>query len=218
VSRGFTLLELLVSMTLLGLILALLFGGLRTGSRVWEAGDRRADDLARIETVHGFLRGQVSALYPLGESPLAGDTPLATVAGERERLRFVGLLPSHFNVGGFQTIEVGAVARDGKLDLGLAWWPYVPGEPAPEEPDEDSTAVLLEDVAGVAFAYFGATEEGVERAWTEDWLDQPEPPELVRLRVAFPEGDRRYWPELIIRPQIDQALPADVPGLEELSE
>ena len=214
-SRGFTLLELLVSMTLLGLILALLFGGLRTGNRVWEASDSRSDAVARIQTVHGFLRGRVSALTPLGSAAVAGDEPVAAFEGERTRLRFVAMLPSHFNVGGFQTIEVGLVEREGARDLGLAWWPYLPGGEPPVEPDEDSSMVLLEDVAEVAFDYFGAAGEDSMRAWTERWLDQPAPPELVRLTVAFRRGDRRYWPDLIIHPEIDQALEADVPGLEE---
>lgn len=215
---GFTLLELLVSMTLLGLILALLFGGLRTGNRVWESSNSRTDAVARIQTVHGFLRAQVSALTPLAAAAEAGGEPKAAFEGERERLRFVAMLPSHFGVGGFQTIEVRAIEREGARDLGLAWWPYLPGENAPAEPDEDSSAVLLEDVGEVAFAYFGAEGEDAEPAWTERWLDQPAPPELVRLSVTFPDGDPRYWPDLVIRPQIDRALGGDALGLGEIVE
>jgi prepilin-type N-terminal cleavage/methylation domain-containing protein len=37
--HGFTLLELLVAITLLGLLMAALFGGLRLGARVWETAD-----------------------------------------------------------------------------------------------------------------------------------------------------------------------------------
>ena len=44
--RGFTLLELLVAITLLGLLMAALFGGLRLGTRVWETADARLDSSA----------------------------------------------------------------------------------------------------------------------------------------------------------------------------
>ena len=52
--RGFTLLELLIAMTLLGLLMLGLFGGLRLGARVWEAGDARAAYEAEAGDVPGF--------------------------------------------------------------------------------------------------------------------------------------------------------------------
>jgi len=32
-------------------------------------------------------------------------------------------------------------------------------------------------------------------------------PQLVRLRVVFAEHDRRYWPDLIVRPMTDAPPP-----------
>ena len=40
---GFTLLELLIAMSLLGFILALLFAGMRLGARSWDAGEARVE-------------------------------------------------------------------------------------------------------------------------------------------------------------------------------
>ena len=54
--RGFTLLELLISMSLLGLLMLGLFGGLRLGARVWEAGDQQSADRIRVEAVQRFIR------------------------------------------------------------------------------------------------------------------------------------------------------------------
>lgn len=210
--RGFTLLELLVAMTLLGLMLALLFGGLRTGTQVWRAGDQRSDALARIEAVHGFLRRQVGALYPMAEPGDAGEAPEIAFEGEAERLRFVGMLPAHFGAGGFQTVEVATDEHDGRRDLRVAWWPYRPGERAPEQIDPDSTSVLVEDVDQVEFGYFGTTDQRSPPDWTDRWLERSEPPDLVRLRLSFGAGDARYWPELVIHPAIDRTVPAGTPG------
>ena len=40
ISPGFTLLELLISLTIIGLILVIVFGALRIGARAWEKGER----------------------------------------------------------------------------------------------------------------------------------------------------------------------------------
>ena len=42
----------------------------------------------------------------------------------------------------------------------------------------------------------------IEPFWHETWIDRPAPPALVRIRVKFPAGDRRVWPELIVAPRI----------------
>ena len=99
-ARGFTLLELLVAITLLGVLMAALFGALRLGARVWETGEARLDDSARVQVVQDFLRRRLGQTMPLTE---VTDDPHAAgellFAGEPDRLRFVGLLPEHLGAG-----------------------------------------------------------------------------------------------------------------------
>jgi hypothetical protein len=35
-----------------------------------------------------------------------------------------------------------------------------------------------------------------------DWEKQAALPQLVRIRVQFEQGDRRAWPELLIKPMV----------------
>ena len=49
-AHGFTLLELLAAIMLLGLLMAVLFGGLRLGARVWETADARLDPSSSLHT------------------------------------------------------------------------------------------------------------------------------------------------------------------------
>ena len=58
--RGFTLLELLIAMTLLGLIVTMAFSGLRLGTRAWEAADARDHD---VYLVQQMLRTRLGAAY-----------------------------------------------------------------------------------------------------------------------------------------------------------
>ncbi|MGH6912899.1 MAG: PulJ/GspJ family protein, partial [Geminicoccales bacterium] len=66
-AHGFTLLELLVAITLLGVLMAALFGALRLGARVWETGTARQDASARIQIVHNLLRRELAQTVPLAE-------------------------------------------------------------------------------------------------------------------------------------------------------
>ena len=61
---GFTLLELLIAMSLLGFILVLLFGGMRLGARSWDAGEKRAENATHLALLQGFLRRELSQVTP----------------------------------------------------------------------------------------------------------------------------------------------------------
>src|SRR5579864_2460479 len=62
---GFTLLELLISLTLLAVLSAILFGGLRFGTRAWERSEVMASETDEIAIAQNFLRRQLSDAYPL---------------------------------------------------------------------------------------------------------------------------------------------------------
>ena len=62
--QGFTLLELLIALTLLGLILVLLFGGLRLGVRSWDASQQQIDTLNSLRSLESFLRREMSVAQP----------------------------------------------------------------------------------------------------------------------------------------------------------
>ena len=94
--QGFTLLELLIALTLLGLILVLLFGGLRLGVRSWDASQKQVDSLNSVRSLENFLRREMSVAYPYRWK--AGPTRRVAFLGERDKLSFVAQLPSR--VGG----------------------------------------------------------------------------------------------------------------------
>ncbi len=97
---GFTLIELLVALTLLGLVSVVLFGGLRFGTRAWEAGNARAERLAEVQAVQAVLRRRIAqAVLPedAGAESAFSDSP-AAFAGEEDSLRFVALVPYEIEV------------------------------------------------------------------------------------------------------------------------
>ncbi len=201
--RGFTLIEILVAMTLLGIVMVLLFGGLRVGTRVWESGDESAEELARLEIVQGFIRRHLSQAYPLVVSDSRGERRIS-FEGKPDTLEFTSPMPAHLGVGGFHRLVLSVAGDGADKRLVMRRRLFQSGmDDAVEPPDaEDETeSVLLERISSAAFSYYGAIDADAEPEWRDTWEEARSPPLLVRLDVTFPEGDRRYWPELVVRPR-----------------
>ncbi len=198
--RGFTLLELLIAMTLLGLLMLGLFGGLRLGARVWEAGDARAADRTRIEAVQRFIRTYLGQARPLAAADNTGDDRIAFI-GRRDGLDFSATLPAHLSAGGFAHVTLSFESLGEVRGLVLRHGPVRRRDDGRVElvrSDEAEFAMLLGDVEAVEFSYYGAGDADDDAEWTDRWVDEKNLPSLVRIRVRFADSDRRIWPELTV--------------------
>jgi general secretion pathway protein J len=198
--RGFTLVEILVAVTLLGLLMAALFGGVQLGVRAWETSEVRLDEDARLTAVQDFLRERLTQAYLFdGAGPAGGGSP--AFRGALDGLSFVTLMPEHLGAD-FERMVLALTAATDGADLSVEWWPADLGDDAATVGDAVRSRVLLAHVAELRLAYLGAREPDQPPVWAETW-DQPNLPLLVRVQVRFPEQDVRRWPDLLVRPMID---------------
>ena len=207
-TAGFTLIELLVAMTLVGLISLVLFGGLRFGTRAWEAGTTRAEASREVAIVQSLLRRQLSQAV-LPARPSADDDGPPAFVGEDQVLRFVAPLSAHVGFGGLYLFELAIERAAAGRRLMMRWQPY-----RADQLDAFDDAVmeersLIDDVEQAAFSYFGALGARELVDWHDRWtLEQSQSedkpvalPELVSLGISFPAGDLRHWPELVVAPR-----------------
>lgn len=199
-SPGFTLVEVLVALVLLGLISVVLFSSFKLGVRAWEVGSVRAGQPSEVEVVQNLLRNQLREARQL---PLGPGEPRVdfTFAGSSEELRFSAPMPAHLGMGGY---HVAVVSTDGAgmyRNLILRWHTYRPDMSLTDDRWSEPL-VLLDGIAGIEIEYFGRGEEEERAVWHETWDHEETLPDLVRLRLSFAATDDRRWPELLVAPRI----------------
>jgi general secretion pathway protein J len=186
---GFTLLETLVALVVLGLLVVGLTHGVSTGLALWQAQSHRIGEAADLDAAERTLRNLLSAIPA---SPGGDATPGAvTFDGNASRLHFVGDLPT--GLGTTQRANIDLELRGDRLVLN--WTPHrheISSAPPPKPVETE----LIGGVRRIELAYWGAAAPDQPAAWQGQWQG-PSLPELIRVRVLFAKRDRRHWPDLI---------------------
>jgi general secretion pathway protein J len=191
-SAGFTLVELLVAMALLGLLTALLFAGLRMTAQTAARGTTvldRTDDLAFAVT---FVRSTLADAQPMPEGQPDDHGSALAFDGRSDRVMLIGELPPHAARDGLYRLEILFDRPRRRL---TAQWTSLATTDKSAVTSALPMSVLLDRVARVAFGYFGARDNDAVAAWHRAWEGQAELPQLVRVRIGFSDGSQA--PDLI---------------------
>lgn len=194
--QGFTLLEMLVVVGVLGLLIVGLTQGVRAGLAMWAAQSGRVGQTAELDAAARILRLLLSGIAP---PPSSGFTPGAAgttaLKGTADDLAFVGDLPT--GLGITQRANITLMLSRGRLSL--RWTPHR-HELSDAPPPQPTETELVRDVERLELAYWGSPSPGQAAGWQAQW-DGPAIPELIRVRLVFGKDDRRRFPDLIAAPQ-----------------
>jgi len=183
---GFTLLELLVAVFVMGVILTLLTQGVQFGLRATQLQAGVRDRKGDLEIVDHALRRMIALADP-GVYPEP-----ATLRGTAQAMSFTTELPIYGD-GQVQPADVALSVEAGRLLL--RWTPHRHVEPLGPRPAWQDV-VVLDGVERIELAY---RAPGASSAWSRTW-NADRLPALVRIQVVFADDSRRRWPPLLAAP------------------
>jgi general secretion pathway protein J len=182
---GFTLLELLLALSIVGVLLAIAFGGLRMGVVAWTRGEDRAETQQHDRGLSQILVRTIGSTYPfqgaLGEAP----ERRWLFKGEERRVQLVTQDPPFpGSVRAAFTAVVITVEDEAQVRGLVIRQRILPNR----DPFTQATVVLRDpSIQAVEFAYLN--DQG---SWVSSWDADEEKklPSAIRLRVSTTRGDR----------------------------
>jgi general secretion pathway protein J len=193
-ARGFSLVELLLAVSLMSMLLALAYGGLRAATQATEKGQAILDDSNRIRMAHQFVRRQLTQLLPLSFEVDPTEEFRIVFTGESQRIRYVAPMPGYLGFGGPQVQELELVRGEEGTELVLRHALLQGFEE--EYLYEREPILLLDKVASAGFSFLGEDENGEITQWSDRWDDGAILPAAVSLEVEFIEDVYIHWPML----------------------
>lgn len=193
---GFTLVEVLIGLTLFSLILVMIFSGLYTSARSWDAGEKAINSNDEARLILSFLRKQINQAVPI---LYVNDRKYeALFNGENHSLRFVSRLPAYRGEGGLHLGTFSVIKNNNESVLTFNYRTLDTSTDPFNEPDEGSTTVtLIEHVDSIELEYFGNKKDDEDPRWYTEWSHESRLPDLVRFHILA-EDNIQYWPELVI--------------------
>jgi len=185
---GFTLIELVVALVLLGTMMLLLYSGLTFALRSWDAGDANGRNIVDRRIGENFLRRELTELFPMRwKDPM---TLKFAFEGERQRLRFVSSRPAGVTQGGLSLVGLEVEPDAGAKSHHLTMRRAMPDDEAKDFAplDRGERTILIAEVESVTFAYFGSENDFTEAKWSDSWTYPGRIPQMVRMRVKLADG------------------------------
>lgn len=195
---GFTLIEMLVGLALLGLMTLVLFGALRFSIRSWERAEIKTLQVVDLRIVEGVLRREIGKAFPLRIGK-ANENKIA-FEGDGKQVHFVTALPAHLSAGGLSLValELAEDRIEAKQDppgKALVLKHVIPdGETRDFSAldsalDKSDRSVLLKGLEDVEFAFFGQDNDQTEASWRDQWISSARTPALLRIKLKFSGND-----------------------------
>ena len=188
-SSGFTLIEVLVAFTMLGMVMTVTFSVLATTLTMWSSGYERIDQSRSRHIDLSVVREQLQSALPLIVQTLDGDR--ITFSGARDRVDLVSAVSGSRSDSVPRWIGVFLNASDRDPQLTIEERRVLsPGNSAESIP---YASHVVSGVNSLEIAYLQRSLGQREPEWLDAWSpdEQTELPAAVRLVIEFQDGRNR---------------------------
>ncbi|MDP2901651.1 MAG: prepilin-type N-terminal cleavage/methylation domain-containing protein [Methylovulum sp.] len=196
--RGFTLIEVLIAMTLLSIMVVLLFASLKICAQSWEKGESKIEAVNEVAVIYNFFQRHLSAAKPLWDDFSVANQKTFSFHGDAQSLQFVGEFPASAGRGGLQlfSIQQQEVQDNQDVDgtqINVILTPFFPVSEGQEIQKEE--VILLKHVKHFSVSYLGIDDTG-EVGWQNEWVERETLPRLVKINIGRDDG--MYWPDMVV--------------------
>ena len=192
--QGFTLIEVLIAMTLLSIMVVLLFATLKISADSWEKGETKISDVNAMVVVYNFFQRHLSTTKPIWDDFTVPDDHRFSFQGNVQSLTFVSTFPASVDRPGLQHFTVSLRQEDPQNSIEVSIVPFFPAVEGEQFPEEKVT--LIKNVKDFTIAYLGQNLTTGESGWQPQWLGRENTPQLIKISIALDNG--YYWPDMII--------------------
>jgi len=203
-ATGFTLVELLLAITLMSILLGLTYSGLRAATRTSQRGEIMLAAGGELRASHQFIRRQLNQMLPLSFAETDDMEAIRIVfQGDAKRIQFVAPMPGYLGSGGPQVQLIEVV--DGDNGESIVQFSHALLQGFTEDRlHERDPVILLEGVSSAGFEFLGEDETGELTGWTASWDMEEALPVAVRLDLEFAEELNMRWPDLAAGVRVDE--------------
>jgi general secretion pathway protein J len=175
--RGFTLLEVLLALSIVAMLVTIAFGGLRVALAAWRQGEDRAEAHQHVRSTALSLARAVGATYPYRASRGLAPEPVLLFEGTARRVAFVTQAPPFTPPAPIAFTAV-VIEFDDGAEPGLV----VRQRPLPNRDPFDEAEEVFRDTSVTAFEVRYLDDAGT---WQEEWKieDNQGTPRAVRLAI-----------------------------------
>lgn len=212
---GFTLLEVLIGMSLLSIMMLLLFATLRTCVHSWNLGEKKIAEVSQAAIVQNFFQSKLHSTLPLNAGFLEEkkdereeEKQRFSFEGNEGQLQFVSAMPASAGRLGLQlfTMSLEQAEKGEGSDLRVDIKPFFPKDEDEEWQNEQVT--ILKNIKELRFAYYGLDEDSDEQqenedefSWQDEWLEKKTLPKLVSVDIELANGE--VWPQVVVALKVD---------------
>lgn len=173
---GFTLIEVMVALTIMAIVTTVAFAGLSIGLDNWKRGSRRIDEMEHRARVERLVKNQLAMAYPMEFRVNTREKPMVLFRGKQDRVEFIA---DYSLVDGRTDFrKIGYLFTDGQFRFEeRRLFGYVPSEN--EEVKGESIGIF----SNMRFRFL-TRDEGGHYAWVTEWSDDGPLPFAVEVTLG----------------------------------
>jgi general secretion pathway protein J len=186
---------MVITLTILGFILLIIFGAFRLGISAWEKGESSREEYQKVRAVLQVVSRQLKSIVPYKVKTEKAEGDYLAFEGGSRSLKFVSTLSMRTKQPEGFVYAIYEFRDDGNRSGSLVVYEQrvlIRKNFFEEGPREESGVPLIEGISDIQFEYYREEDalKNRQEGWVEEWnaKEEKELPRAVRMTVTYRNG------------------------------